>query len=226
MTDASNIVAARQSSEEIDLIELVQTLWDGKWFIALSCAFTCLCGLLYLSNKPIIFEARGQFTPTSIFVSQEDIQTHLERLPELISIKANKSLNVSDNWSYQRKTGIIVYQSDKASETENKIRSFFDANLPKIHKALILEYQARLSALKDDALLNESEYNNKLASNLALKELTKIDSLGVITISPAEKIAPQAHLILALASLIGLFAGSVFVLAKSFWLDHKRKQLN
>ncbi len=44
--------------DEIDLFELFQTLWDGKWLISAFVAMAVLFGGLFLSLQDTIYESK------------------------------------------------------------------------------------------------------------------------------------------------------------------------
>ena len=56
--------------DEIDLVELLQTIWDGKWLIATFAAIAVVCGGAFALLKPSVFEAQTEIKPITTVHAQ------------------------------------------------------------------------------------------------------------------------------------------------------------
>ena len=79
-------------NDEIDLIEIIKTIWKGKWFVILFSSFFVFIGIITALLSPIVYTSSSTF----ILVADNDNKTSsLGGVASLVGINLN-NLNDSE----------------------------------------------------------------------------------------------------------------------------------
>ena len=79
-------------NDEIDLIELIKTIWKGKWIVILFSSFFIIIGIITALNSPIIYTSSSTFILSG---SNDNKTSSLGGVASLVGINLNTSGNNS-----------------------------------------------------------------------------------------------------------------------------------
>ncbi|MBM6552354.1 Wzz/FepE/Etk N-terminal domain-containing protein [Marinomonas ostreistagni] len=207
--------------DEIDLFELFQTLWEGKWLI------TAFVVLALVAGGSYAYLAQPKFNvsvPYAINIYPVSAQQICDSNVSCIEGEVNKRLSAlsEGKWSLQNASVSI-------STTAPAAASVYAQELSEYQKVITSEVYreatVELNLIQND--LNEALLNTeRVATNMlnAKRTLQMIDngqqvvSFGSVNIA---KTAPKVPLILALSIVLGGMVGVFYVLVRS--MIRKRK---
>ena len=99
--------------DEIDLFELLQTLWDGKWLISVFVAIALLLGSGFLLLKDAVYESKLNYSVDTIspFYEANKVSTDFQ----------NKfySESVFEEWKQNNSNASLVFEDFSATEVVN-----------------------------------------------------------------------------------------------------------
>ena len=210
--------------DEIDLFELFETLWRGKWLISAFVAISVMSGFVYSQLAQPKFEVSVSFGAKLYSISDQQI---CGRSVNCIEGEANKQLmeNLDSNWILKDKDSKLVL-STEAPLNVKTYDDVFDKLNQTITNQIYNEALDELTVIKtelNDALMStERVATNILNATRIIKAIDsgqKAISFGSVAI---KKTSPKVPLVLALSILLGGMIGVVFVLVKN--TIRKRKE--
>ena len=163
-----------QSTDEIDLIELVVIVWSNKWKIFFTIALSFTIMFAYISSKPtkkILYEAKTEIRPISTFDESRYesynsylANTYIENILYPIKSNRDKNLNLNEidkSFIYKNIDSSSFYKIDKVY----LLKLFID----KLNENLIL-----INAIKNSELIKKEDYEDEETYE---NEITKLSSL-------------------------------------------------
>ena len=108
--------------DEIDLFELFQTLWDGKWLITAFVAIAVLLGSLFLLSKDATYESKLSYSVDTIppFYSERKASTDFQ--------KKFYSVSVFNDWKKDNGKVSLVFSDFADSQVVNGFLLLKDEN--------------------------------------------------------------------------------------------------
>ena len=211
--------------DEIDLFELFETIWRGKWLISAFVAISVLSGFVYSQLTPPKFEVSVSFAVKLYSVSAQQI---CDGNVGCIVGETNKQLmeNLDSNLNLKNKDSKLAL-STEAPLNVKVYDDVFDKLNQTITNQIYNEALDEVTLIKtelNDALMS----TERVATNIlnATRIIKAIDS-GQKAISfssvAIKKISPKVQLILAMSIVLGGMIGIVFVLINNS--IRKRKEI-
>ena len=206
--------------DEIDLFELFQTLWDGKWLISAFVVLATLIGFGYSQVAQPKYDVSVPYTSSIYCVSAQQICDGVETG----AIKRFLSL-LGNSWSKGKKSSTLSFSTSAPLEQNQ-----YDVQIQQANTALTnevyLEAKTELAFIQTeltDALLG----TERVATNMlnAKRIIQSIDSgQSVISFGSVSvvKSSPKVPLILALSVVLGGMVGVIYVLISN--AVRKRKE--
>jgi len=204
--------------DEVDLFELFETLWRGKWLISALVAISVLSGFVYLQLAQPKFEVSVSFAVKLYSVSAQQTCGGKVFCIELME-------DLESNWNLTDKNSKLAL----STEVPLSVKTYddvFDKLSQTITNQIYNEALDEVTLIKtelNDALMNtERAATNILNARRIIKAIDsgqKAISFGSVAI---KKTSPKVPLVLALSILLGGMIGVVFVLVKN--TIRKRKE--
>ena len=204
--------------DEVDLFELFETLWRGKWLISALVAISVLSGFVYLQLAQPKFEVSVSFAVKLYSVSAQQTCGGKVFCIELME-------DLESNWNLTDKNSKLAL----STEVPLSVKTYddvFDKLSQTITNQIYNEALDEVTLIKtelNDALMStERVANNILNATRIIKAIDsgqKAISFGFVAI---KKTSPKVPLVLALSILLGGMIGVVFVLVKN--TIRKRKE--
>jgi len=214
----------QSQDDEIDLFELFQMLWDGKWLISAFVVVITLLGFGYSQFAQPKYEVSVPFSVNIYSLSSQQICGGNVVCIEAGTTKGLTALLEGD-WSKDQQSlslkttnplGVDDYQADFVRVNRLLTHEVYD------------EAATELSLIKtefSDALLStERVANNVLIGKRIIQSIDdgkNVISFGSVYVS---KISPKVPLIIALSLVLGGVLGTFFILVRSA-VSKRRKQL-
>ena len=205
--------------DEIDLFEIVEILWQGKWIIVASVFIALAAAYAYLMNKEVVYEYNLPYS--SITAPDAGAFNHfltLSDVPFSLNTK-NKMLSLtSANSNYE-----AVINSEATIIGKKLTQYELD-----ITQSLIDEANNKLKLLKEDIpvqmLNSEQAAKHYFEAKLFLQGVT--GGVSTIEFKPVVKIAksPKVSLVLALSVVMGGIAGLFFIFLLRMVAAYKKRQ--
>ena len=202
------------SGDEIDLFELFENLWRGKWLISAFVAISLLSGFVYSQLTPPKFEVSVSFVVRLYPVSVQQI---CDVDVKCIVGETNKQLmeNLDSNWNLKGKVPKLALRTEAPLDVKNYDAEFDEINQTitnQIYNEALDEVTLIKTELNDALMSTERVATNILNATRIIKAIDggqKAISFGSVTI---KKISPRVPLILAMSIVLGGLIGVVFVL--------------
>jgi LPS O-antigen subunit length determinant protein (WzzB/FepE family) len=211
--------------DEIDLFELIEIIWRGKWLISAFVAISVMIGFVYSQLVQPKFEVSVPFTIKLYSVPAQQICN--ANNVECIVNETNKLLikNLDSNWDLIKKDNIFAL-STEAPLNVKTYDDVFDKLNQTITNQIYNEALDEVTLIKtelNDALMNtERVATNILNATRIIKAIDsgqKAISFGSVAI---KKTSPKVPLTLALSIVFGGLIGVIFVLVNN--TIRKRKE--
>ncbi|MDA0354937.1 MAG: Wzz/FepE/Etk N-terminal domain-containing protein [Proteobacteria bacterium] len=222
--------------DEIDLFELFETIWRGKWLISALVAISVLSGFVYSQLTPPKFEVSVSFKVNLYSVNAQQICNGNVDNVRCIVGQMSKLLmvNLDSDWLYylnfKNKNSNLAPNLALSTESPLNVKTYddvFDKLNQTITNQIYNEALDELTLIKtelNDALMStERVATNILNATRIIKAIDsgqKAISFGSVAI---KKISPKVPLILALSIILGGMIGIVFVLVNNS--IRKRKEI-
>jgi len=197
--------------DEVDLFELFETLWRGKWLISALVAISVLSGFVYLQLAQPKFEVSVSFAVKLYSVSAQQTCGGKVFCIELME-------DLESNWNLTDKNSKLAL----STEVPLSVKTYddvFDKLSQTITNQIYNEALDEVTLIKtelNDALMNtERAATNILNARRIIKAIDsgqKAISFGSVAI---KKTSPKVPLVLALSILLGGMIGVVFVLVNN-----------
>ena len=212
--------------DEIDLFELFQTLWDGKWLISAFVVLATLIGFGYSQVAQPKYDVSVPYTSSIYSVGAQQICGGNIGCMESEAVKGFLSL-LGNSWSKEKKSSTLSFSTSAPLEQNQ-----YDVQIQQANTALTnevyLEAKTELAFIQTeltDALLG----TERVATNMlnAKRIIQSIDSgQSVISFGSVSvvKSSPKVPLILALSVVLGGMVGVFFILVRNA-ITKRKEQL-
>lgn len=197
--------------DEVDLFELFETLWRGKWLISAFVAISVMSGFVYSQLAQPKFEVSVSFAVKLYSVSAQQTCGGKVFCIELME-------DLESNWNLTDKNSKLAL----STEVPLSVKTYddvFDKLSQTITNQIYNEALDEVTLIKtelNDALMNtERAATNILNARRIIKAIDsgqKAISFGSVAI---KKTSPKVPLVLALSILLGGMIGVVFVLVNN-----------
>ena len=198
--------------DEIDLFELIKTIWDGKLWVIIATLLSTGIGTSYTAMVPTIYEV------------EINASVHADADAKLLGVIAQNS---TFDWSINAKTKTLVLETRKpedpsvySKDLENAL-SIVKSQIIKSKKNE-LEQISKLSPalLGTEAVATTVLANKRFIYSFETMELEPIEFSG-----PKTKIkSPKTPLVVALAFVLGGMIGVLGVLIRSAYRNRIQSQ--
>jgi len=219
--------------DEIDLFELFETLWLGKWLISAFVAISVMSGFVYSQLAQPKFEVSVSFAVKLYSVSAQQIcegevsNKNNNGVVEYIQNEVNKQLmeDLDSNWNLTNKDSKLALSTEAPLNVKTYDDVFDKLNQTitnQIYNEALDEVTLIKTELNDALMSTERVATNILNATRIIKAIDsgqKAISFGFVAI---KKTSPKVPLVLALSILLGGMIGVVFVLVKN--TIRKRKE--
>jgi hypothetical protein len=211
--------------DEIDLFELFETIWRGKWLISALVAISVLSGFVYSQLTPPKFEVSVSFEVNLYSVNAQQIcggnvgcivgETSKQLMVNLDSDLNFKNKNSNLALSTEAPLNVKTYDDvfDRLNQTITN----------QIYNEALDEVTLIKTELNDALMSTERVATNILNATRIIKAIDsgkKAISFGSVAI---KKASPKVPLILAMSIILGGMIGIVFVLINNS--IRKRKEI-
>ena len=221
-----------RADDEIDLIELVITLWKGRKIIILSTLIGTMLGLGLAFLSPSQYAVRSQFISEMTFISQDEIEKFIRQTPEFVQIQTRinfeKTAKDDKGGSWSNDGGNLKYSHADEKIAQRQIIALYEKALPKAKNAATLLYERQLAVLKsietDKELLSDPNASTKVKTKLALDELLAAERLGQLFLSEPKKEGTSKRLILLVGIILGGVIGTIIILLQSAIANYQARQ--
>ena len=209
--------------DEIDLFELFETLWRGKWLISAFVAISVLSGFVYSQLTPPKFEVSVSFAVKLYSVSAQQIcegnKGNKGNVGCIVG-ETNKQLmeNLDSNWNLKDKDSKLALSTEAPLNVKTYDDVFDKLNQTitnQIYNEALDEVTLIKTELNDALMSTERVATNILNATRIIKAIDsgqKAISFGSFAI---KKTSPKVLLVLALSILLGGMIGIVLVLVNN-----------
>ena len=212
--------------DEIDLFELFETLWLGKWLISAFVAISVMSGFVYSQLAQPKFEVSVSFAVKLYSVSAQQIcegevsNKNNNGVVECIQNEVSKQLmeDLDSNWNLTNKDSKLALTTEAPLNVKTYDDVFDKLNQTitnQIHNEALDELTVIKTELNDALMSTERVATNILNATRIIKAIDsgqKAISFGSVAI---KKISPKVPLILAISIVLGGLIGIVFVLVNN-----------
>jgi LPS O-antigen subunit length determinant protein (WzzB/FepE family) len=209
--------------DEIDLFEIVEILWQGKWIIVASVFIALAASYAYLMNKEVVYEYNLPYS--SITAPDAGAFRHfltLSDVPFSLNEKSKTLSLTSTNSNYEP----VI--SSEAAIIGNKLTQFLIDEADKEADEEADEANFILKLIKEDIpvqILNSEEAAKRyFKAKLVLQKITysvsAIEFQSVVKTVKSRKVT----LVLALSVVVGGMAGLFFIFLLRMVAAYKKRQ--
>ena len=217
--------------DEIDLFELFQTLWDGKWLIS---AFVVLATLIGFGYSQVAQPKYDVSVPYRVNVysvlSQQICESYTQNQKD--DCLADGTLgyfveSLGSGWSLNSKGNTITFSTPTPSAV-NAYEDILSNALTSTNEALRSEAISELasieSVLNDNVLATERVATNMLNAKRVIQSIDNGQSAITFGSVSVVKSSPKVSLILALSVVLGGMVGVFFILVRNA-ITKRKEQL-
>jgi len=218
--------------DELDLVELFETLWLGKWLISAFVAISVLSGFVYSQLTPPKFEVSVSFAVKLYSVSAQqicegEVSNKNNGVVECIQNEVSKQLmeDLDSNWNLTNKDSKLTLSTEAPLNVKTYDDVFDKLNQTitnQIYNEALDEVTLIKTELNDALMSTERVATNILNATRIIKAIDsgqKAISFGSVAI---KKKSPKVPLTLALSIVFGGLIGVIFVLVNN--TIRKRKE--
>ena len=202
--------------DELDLFELFETLWRGKWLISAFVAISVMSGFVYSQLAQPKFEVSVSFAVKLYSVSAQQI---CGQNVGCIVGETSKQLmeNLDSDWNLIKKSNLVLSTEAPLNvKTYNDVFDKLNQTITnQIYNEALDEVTLIKTALNDALMSTERVATNILNATRIIKAIDseqKAISFGSVAI---KKTSPKVPLVLALSILLGGMIGIIFVLVNN-----------
>ena len=203
--------------DELDLVELFETIWRGKWLISAFVAISALSGFVYSQLAQPKFEVSVSFAAKLYSFSAQQI---CGQNVGCIVGETSKQLmeNLDSNWNLTDKNSKLVLSTEAPLNVKTYDDVFDKLNQTitnQIYNEALDEVTLIKTELNDALMSTERAATNILNARRIIKAIDsgqKAISFGSVAI---KKTSPKVPLVLALSILLGGMIGIVLVLVNN-----------
>jgi LPS O-antigen subunit length determinant protein (WzzB/FepE family) len=206
-----------QPNDEINLFELFETLWDGKWIIISTVICALSLGFVYTQILPTKYNISVPYTFNLYSINAQLVCGDNVRCIESEQTKIISTL-MGKNWvKTNRESNLYMTTQDPLSVRDYEV--FFQQQMKKVTNSFLKEAQTELSLIETEqnsSLLKTEYYARNLFSAKRLINAIENGKLAVHFGSPKiTNLEVKSSLIFAMSILLGAMAGGLLVLARS-----------
>ena len=213
------------ADDEIDLFELVETIWKGKWIIvAVVCCALLLAGV-FVTIRPTVYEVKIPFNIN--FSSVEAYQVCGDNPDCLNSSSLSYVMSAADiGLSTERNQNTFVF-SGKDDHLLKSVTSQLNQAIEMATARVVDEAKNEIitiqSSLPSQLLTTEIVATNYLNS-LRIVQTTEDESLKIMSIRNGTQTvkSPKISMTFALASVAGLMLGMMIVLVRQAVINRRK----
>lgn len=207
--------------DDIDLIELFQTIWDGKWVISGVVALGILLGLgyaqtiqsKYIVSVPFVVEVPSLENKRKCGANANCIEE--ETAKKFVSL-------LGDNWSLQGSTMILKTKNlSGLAEYENKLERANSLLAKEIQEDAANKLALIKNEFSDTLLGTETVASNMLDAMYVINSIGTrkgVVRFGTVSI---KNTAVKTHIIMIVSTVLGVMVGVVFVLVSKVTRNRK-----
>ena len=211
-------------NDEIDLFELFEMVWRGKWLISAFVAISLLSGFVYSQLAQPKFEVSVSFAVKLYSVSAQQICD--DNLGCIIGLTTTQSMqNIDSNWNLTDKNSKLALSTNAPLNVKTYDEMFNKLNQTitnQIYNEALDELTVIKTELNEALMSTERVATNILNATRIIKAIDsgqKAISFGSVAI---KKTSPKVPLTLALSIVLGGLIGVAFVLVNN--TIRKRKE--
>lgn len=207
---------------EIDLIEMLATLWNGRWVISAFATLAALIGFGYSQIAQPQYYVSASYTINIHSVIASQICGVNIGCMDKVARKRLLSLSKEDGWSTEKETfSLMTTKPLQASEYEAQIEKAAISYTNEVYEVAKSELALIQTEMTDALLSTERVATNKLN---ALRTVNSIDGgQSGITLSSVSivKTSPKVPRIVVISMALGGMVGVTFMFA----LKYRKKSL-
>ena len=207
--------------DSIDMFEIFETLWEGKWLISAFVAFATLIGFGYSQAAQPEYDVSVPFRVDVYSVlSQQICESHLsQQISESKDCLADGTLSyflerLGSGWSLKNKSNVITYATSSPSSVDAYEDVLSNALMytNEVLKGEAISELAFIESLpNDNVLATERVATNMLNANrvvMSIESGQNAISFGSVSVV---KSSPKVPLILASSGALGGMVGVFFI---------------
>jgi hypothetical protein len=214
-----NDTSRNHYDDEIDLFEIVEILWQGKWIIVASVFIALAASYAYLMNKEVVYEYNLPYS--SITAPDAGAFRHfltLSDVPFSLNVKSKTLSLTSTNSNYEpvisseaaiignKLTQFLIDEADKEADKANFILKLIKEDIP-VH--ILNSEEAAKRYFKAKLVLQKITYS-----------VSAIEFESVVKTVKSRKVT----LVLALSVVVGGMAGLFFIFLLRIVAAYKKRQ--
>ncbi|KJE34917.1 hypothetical protein UF64_09355 [Thalassospira sp. HJ] len=214
--------------DEIDLFEILETLWGGKWFIVTFVILVTFVGFVYSQVAQPKYEVSVPYAFNVYSVSTQQICDESNQVVECIESEQSKRLIslLEGGWNDSKKSSSLSLITINPLDVDG-----YKADFVRINELLTKEVYAEASTelaliqneLTDALLSTERVADNMLNAKRIIRSIDNgqmVLSFGSISVSQT---SPKVPLILAMSIVLGGMISALFVLVRKAMLKRKER---
>ena len=212
--------------DEIDLFELFQTLWDGKWLSSAFVALATLIGFGYSQVAQPKYDVFVSYTPNVYSVSAQQICGSNIGCMESEAVKRLISL-LGNSWSKEKKSSTLSFSTMfplGQSDYEVQIEQASTALTTEVFVEATTELALIQTELTDALLSTERVATNMLNAKRVIQSIDNGQSAITFGSVSVVKSSPKVPLILVLSVVLGGMIGVFFILIRNA-ITKRKEQL-
>jgi LPS O-antigen subunit length determinant protein (WzzB/FepE family) len=207
----------RSDDNEIDIIEIIGILWDGKWLISSVVVIVTLIGFVYSQVRQPIYSVSVPFSVNKISPITNK---------KMCEIDYCLATLLNSGWSLEKKNITQLSQSTTNPLSINEYEAQLEHGNEVITNDLYFAAQSEIAMIKEelpDYLINSEEaFIYMRPANSIIRSINDgKNALAFGSISISDK-SPKVQLILSLSFILGGFIGVAFTLIRFAVRNHKK----
>lgn len=198
--------------DEIDLFEVIKTIWDGKLWVIIATLLSTGLGVIYTMIAPTIYEI------------EINANTHTDADATLLGMVAKNS---NFDWSINTKSMTLVLETRKPEDLSVYSKDLENAR-SKMNSRII---KSKKNELEQISKLSTALLGTEAVANTVLKNKRFIYSFETMGLEPIEFSGPKAkikspktRLVVALAFVLGGLIGIFGVVIRSAYRNRTQNQ--
>lgn len=201
--------------DEIDLLDLLETLWDGKWLISSLVVLAALLGFGYSYTIPPKYKVTASYSENSICEKSACKKLAFNSL-------------INNGWAVDKKVSLLslsITTPLDVTEYEAQLESVNEVITNKIYTDAKNEYALIKSELPEYLYNTDFAFGYTLPPKRIIRAIDSGQSALTFAAVSVSKISSKVFLILSISVLLGGTIGIVFVLFRNA-LHNRKKKIN
>lgn len=216
------------NDDEIDLFELFQTLWDGKWLISVFVVLATLIGFGYSQIAKPKYDVSVRYTTNIYSLSIQQTCSNVGRRLECMEAEVIKRIRywAGDSWIKKKKNSPLSFSTSsplKQSDYQAQIEQASTALTNEVFVDATATVAIIQTEMNDTLLSTEVVATNMLNAKRVIQQIDNGQS--VVTFGPVliSKSSPHVALILVSSLVLGGIAGMFFTLGRNTLAKRKKQ---